>query len=69
MELDALHIAREPHNTRLLSVIDGGFPTVELDRGASRFATALHIRERYAKNPHSFGLSLAQHNPRGPWHL
>ena len=36
-------------HTRLLSVIACGFPTVVLDRGASSFATALHIRERYAK--------------------
>ena len=34
-----------------LSVIVGGFPTVPLERGASSFATALHIRERYAKFP------------------
>ena len=32
-------------------MIVGGFPTVALDRGASGFATALHIRERYAKFP------------------
>ena len=38
-------------HTRLLSVIACGFPTVALERGASSFATALHIRERYAKFP------------------
>ena len=32
-------------------MIAGGFPTVALDCGASSFATALHIRERYAKYP------------------
>ena len=51
--LDTLHIAREGLNihTRLLSVIACGFPAVALERGASSFATALHIRERYAKYP------------------
>ena len=37
--------------TRQVPVIAGGFPTVALDRGASSLATALHIRERYAKYP------------------
>ena len=32
-------------------MIASGFPTVALDRGASSFATALHIHERYAKCP------------------
>ena len=32
-------------------MIAGGFPTVALDRGASSFATALHIRERYSRYP------------------
>ena len=41
-------------HTRLLSsVIAGGFPTVALERGASSSATALHIRERYAKFPNA----------------
>ena len=40
-------------HTRVLSVIAGGFSTVPLDRGASSFATALHIRERYAKFPNT----------------
>ena len=56
-------------HTRLLSVITGGFPTVALDRGASSFDTALQIRERYAKYPNSFELSLVQHNLRGPRRL
>ena len=46
-----------------------GFPTVALDRGASSFATALRIRERYAKYPNPFGLSLVRHNLQGPRHL
>ena len=45
-----------------LSVIAGGFPTVAIDRGASSFATALHIRERYAKYLNQFRLSMVQHN-------
>ena len=64
---DTLHIANI--HTRLLSVIACGFPTVALDRGASSFATALHIRERYAKFPNILGLSLVHHNLRGPRHL
>ena len=72
--LDTLHIAREYASpayihTRLLSVIVGGFPTVALDHGASSFATALRIRERYAKYPNILGLSLVHHNLRGPRHL
>ena len=48
----------------------GGFPTVALDRGASSFATALHIRERYAKYSNSFGLCfLVQYNLQSPRHL
>ena len=42
-----------------IPVIAGGFPTVALDRGASSFAKALHIRERYAKYPNPFGLCSA----------
>ena len=49
-----LHIANI--HTRLLSVIACGFPTVAIERGASSFATALHIRERYLKDPIPFGL-------------
>ena len=50
--LETLHIARE--YAGLLSVIACGFPTVALERGASSFATALHIRERSAKFPNNF---------------
>ena len=39
-------------------MIAGGFPTVALDRSASSFATALHIRERYAKYPNSLLVAM-----------
>ena len=54
--LVTLIIALLNTHARLLLVIAAGFPTVALDRGASSFATALHIRERYGRYPNPFGL-------------
>ena len=51
------------------ALIACGFPTVALERGALSSATALHIRERYAKFLNILGLSLVHHNLRGPRHL